>query len=86
MSLTDDKRKNILVAEGLDKFQDPPLKIFQYAIQKYSTDDIEQFNQKFMKLEMQNQRATDALMKGATDAPIMIEAIGAHLLKDSQYN
>ena len=74
-----------MVDEGLDKFQDPPMKIFQYATQKYSTEDPDQFNQKLMKLELQNQKAMDALMKDSPEAPIIIEAIGAHLAKDSKY-
>jgi len=80
----DDLRKEILVKEGLDKFKAHPLKIFQYAIQKYSTEDIDSFNQKVIKLEMQNQRAMDALMKDELNAPIMIEAIGAHLINESE--
>ena len=81
----EDLRKEILIKEGLDQFKAHPLKIFQYAIQKYSTEDVENFNQKVMKLEMQNQRAMDALMKDELNAPIMIEAIGAHLINESEY-
>lgn len=61
------------------------MKIFQYATQKFSTEDPDQFNQKLMKLELQNQKAMDALMKDSAEAPIIIEAIGAHLAKDSKY-
>ena len=80
----DDLRKEILVKEGLDKFKSHPLKIFQYAIQKYSAQDVDSFNKKIMKLEMQNQRAMDALMKDELNAPMMIEAIGAHLINESE--
>jgi len=76
-------RKKILVDEGLDKFQDPPMKIFQYATQKYASEDHDDFNKKIMKLELQNQKAMDALMKDSPDAGITIEAIGAHLAKSS---
>jgi len=82
----DDIRKQILIEEGLDKFQDPALKIFQYATQKYSSEDPDQFNQKFMKLEMQNQKAMDALIKDSENSALMIEAIGSHLVKDSEEN
>jgi len=74
----DDIRKDTLVAEGLDKYPDPPLKIFQYATQKYAQEDPV-FTEKFMKLEMQNQRAMESLMRDEADALIHIEAIGAHL-------
>ena len=73
-----------MIEEGLDKFQDPALKIFQYATQKYSSEDPDQFNQKFMKLEMQNQKAMDALIKDSENSALMIEAIGSHLVKDSE--
>jgi uncharacterized protein YsxB (DUF464 family) len=74
----DDIRKDTLVAEGLDKYPDPPLKIFQYATQKYAQEDPV-FTEKFMKLEMQNQRAMESLMRDEPDSLIHIEAIGSHL-------
>lgn len=73
-----------MVAEGLDKYPDPPLKIFQYATQKYAQEDPV-FTEKFMKLEMQNQRAMESLMRDEPDSLIHIEAIGSHLTQNLTY-
>ena len=73
-----------MVEAGLDKYQDPPLKIFQYASQKYASEDPQSYNHKLMKLEMQNQNAMDALIKDPAGAGLNIEAIGAHLFKDTE--
>ncbi len=64
---------------GLDKFEDPAAKIFQFATQKYTTENPNGFNQKLMKLEMQHQRAMDALMKDPEDAKTLIDSLGQHL-------
>jgi len=80
----DEIRNQILVEAGLDKYQDPPLKIFQYASQKYASEDPQSYNHKLMKLEMQNQNAMDALIKDPAGAGLNIEAIGAHLFKDTE--
>lgn len=71
---------------GLDKFEDPAAKIFQYATQKYTTENAAGFNQKLMKLEMQHQRAMDGLMRDPEGAVSMIESLGQHLSEpDTQY-
>jgi hypothetical protein len=74
-----DFRKEILHDAGLDKFDDPAPKIFQFATQKYTTENPSGFNQKLMKLEMQHQRAMDGLMKDPEGAIASIEALGQHL-------
>ena len=74
----------VVIEEGLDKFEDSPLKIFQFAAQKYTSEDANQYAKKFMKLEMQNSKAMDAVMKGAPDAELMIEAIGSHLVNNEE--
>jgi hypothetical protein len=71
--------------KGLNKYREPALKIFQYAIQKYTQQNPDNFSQKMLKLEMQNQRAMKALMNGANDAYTMIDAIGAHLAQSPEY-
>ncbi len=76
-------RTNVLNEVGLDQFQDSSLKIFQYATQKYSSDDS-QFKMKLMKLEMQNQKAMEAVMKEYPDASLHIETIGSHLVKNDE--
>jgi len=80
----DDIKLKVVIEEGLDKFEDSPLKIFQFAAQKYTSEDANQYAKKFMKLEMQNSKAMDAVMKGAPDAELMIEAIGSHLVNNEE--
>jgi hypothetical protein len=63
----------------LDGFDDPPNKIFQYAVQKFSQEDADEFNRKLRDLEMQHQRALDALMRDPEGATSQIEALGHHL-------
>ena len=71
--------------KGLDKYREPALKIFQYAIQKYTNENPDNFTQKLLKLEMQNQRAMKALMNGEDNAYLMVDAIGAHLAQSPEY-
>ena len=77
-------RTKVVIEEGLDKFEDSPLKIFQFATQKYSSEDNNQFTKKIMKLEMQNTKAMEAVMKDAENVEILIEAIGSHLVQDEE--
>lgn len=80
----EDIKTKVVIEEGLDKFEDSPLKIFQFATQKYSSEDNNQFTKKIMKLEMQNTKAMEAVMKDAENVEILIEAIGSHLVQDEE--
>ena len=64
---------------GLDKYDDPSVKIFQYATQKFSQENPDGFNQKLMKLEMQHQKAMDSLMKDPEGGQATIDNLGKNL-------
>lgn len=75
----DDIKKEILKENKLDQYEDPANKIFQYAVQKYSQENTDGFNRKLRDLEMQHQRALDALMRDPEGATAQIESLGNHL-------
>ena len=68
---------------GLDKFDDPAAKIFQYATQKYSTENPNRFTEKLMHLEKQHQKAMDALMRASDEAGAFINSLGEDVLDAS---
>jgi len=79
----EDLRRDILIEAGLDKFEDPAAKIFQYATQKYTADNADRFSDKLMNLERQHQKAMDALLKNSGDSDSLIAALGENVLESS---
>lgn len=70
---------------GLDDLEDPANKIFNYATQKYTMDNPNDFAQKMIKLEMQHQKIMESLMRDPHGAQEGIDYLGSHLRKTPAY-
>lgn len=69
----------VVVEAGLDKYEDPPMKIFQYAVQQYTIADVDDFVKKILELESQHQRAMESVIKNTENQEKFIQEVGSHL-------
>jgi hypothetical protein len=74
-----------LKKNGLDDLEDPATKVFNYATQKYTMENPNDFAQKMITIEMQHQRVMESLMRDPHGAQEAIDQICSHLRKSPAY-
>jgi len=62
-------RNNLYIKEGLDKFEDAPEKIIQFATTTYAQDDIE-FTRRMEQIEIEQTRNIQNLLKPVLNTTI----------------